>query len=271
MADRAIAVQREMNRTGFGVALDGTSVAIPGFADEKVLRDAAPKLHESFEQQAAQYRARQVAKERLLSIAESLSYIQSGKGVPAINEFVAGMQTAGFGGLIPKDISTIDPDRAQKIAKEAWAQVFEGLKAIGGQPRVLEMQGLQQSGANLGLTPGANKSILASTLANFNYEDKFFEDAAKAYKEQGYRYSDSTFMPNWRRDNRLNTMKEEAEKNLAIRGATPVNSNGTLNFNELKDGYTYVVEPDQMPGVTKPTKYRVVRDKDGKRGFEEVR
>jgi hypothetical protein len=270
LADKAIAIQQEMNRTGFGAAVGGGVVPIPGHADEKVLRDAAPKLHESFEQQAAQYRERQIAKDQLTQISEALSRIQSGKGVPAINEFVAGMRTAGFGGLIPES-PIVKPEEAQKIAKIAWEQVFSRLKQIGGQPRVLEMQGLQASGINLGLEPEANKSILANALASFNYEDKFFEDAVKAYKEQGYKYSDSAFMPEWRRNNRLDVLRGEVEKNLAIRGATPVNSNGTLNFNKLKDGYTYVIEPDQMPGVTKPTKYRVVRGEDGKRRLDEVR
>jgi hypothetical protein len=268
MADRAIAVQQEMNRTGFGVALDGTSVAIPGFSDEKVLRDAAPKLHESFEKQAVQYRERQIAKDRLLQIGNALSTVRSGKFGPELNDFVAGMRSAGF----PiENSASINPALAQEIAKSAWKTVFDELKSIGGQPRVLEMQGLQASGANLGLEPEANKAILASALASFNYEDKYFEDAAKAYKEQGYRYSDSAFMPKWRGDNKLDAMKEEVAKNLAIRGTTPTESSGAINFNKLKDGHTYIIEPGMMPGVTAPTKYRVTRDKDGKRQFEGVK
>jgi hypothetical protein len=257
-----------MNRTGFGTAVGGGVVPIPGHADEKVLRDAAPKLHESFEKQAVQYRERQIAKDRLMQIGNALSTVKSGKFGPELNEFVAGMRAAGF----PiENSASINPALAQEIAKNAWKTVFDELKSIGGQPRVLEMQGLQASGANLGLEPEANKAILASALASFNYEDKFFEDATKAYKAQGYRYSDSEFMPEWRRSNRLDALKEEAAKNLAIRGATPTESNGSINFNKLKDGYTYIIEPGMMPGVTKPTKYRVSKDKDGKRGFEEVR
>lgn len=268
MFERATALQQEMNRTGFGTAIGGGVVPIPGHADEKVLRDAAPKLHESFEQQAAQYRQRQIAKDRLVQIGNALSTIKSGKFGPELNEFVAGMRAAGF----PiENSASINPELAQEVAKNAWKTVFDELKAIGGQPRVLEMQGLQQSGANLGLEPKANKKILASALAQFNYEDKFFEDATKAYKDQGYKYSDSAFMPEWRSKNRLDALKEEAEKNLAIRGATPVNSNGSINFNELKDGHTYIIEPGMMPGVTAPTKYRVTRDKDGKRQFEGIR
>jgi hypothetical protein len=267
LANRAIAIQDKMNSTGFGTALGGGVVPVPGFADEKALQAAAPKLHESFEQQATQYRARQIAKDRLTQIANSLATIRSGKfSVPA-NEFVAGMRSAGID--VP-DTAFINPTEAQTIAKNAWKTVFDELKAIGGQPRVLEMQGLQQSGANLELDPSANKNILAGALAAFNYEDKFFEDAVKAYKEQGYRYTDAGFMPEWRKNNRLDAMKEEVSKNLAIRGATPTNSNGTINFGKLKDGYTYIIEPGMLPGVTQPSKYRVTKDKDGRPGFERV-
>jgi hypothetical protein len=268
MFERATALQQEMNRTGFGTAVGGGVVPIPGHADEKVLREAAPKLHESFEKQAVQYRERQIAKDRLMQIGNALSTVRSGRFGPELNEFVAGMRAAGFP---VENSASIDPALAQEIAKNAWKTVFDELKAIGGQPRVLEMQGLQASGANLGLEPEANKAILASALASFNYEDKFFEDATKAYKAQGYKYSDSEFMPEWRRANRLDALKEEAAKNLAIRGATPTLGNGQIDFSKIKEGHTYIIEPGMMPGVIAPTKYRVTKDKDGRRQFEGVR
>jgi hypothetical protein len=215
-----------------------------------------------------QYRERQIAKDRLMQIGNALSTVRSGRFGPELNEFVAGMRAAGFP---VENSASIDPALAQEVAKNAWKTVFDELKAIGGQPRVLEMQGLQASGANLGLEPEANKAILASALASFNYEDKFFEDATKAYKAKGYRYSDSEFMPEWRRANRLDALKEEAAKNLAIRGATPTLGNGQIDFSKIKEGHTYIIEPGMMPGVIAPTKYRVTKDKDGRRQFEGVR
>ena len=266
----ALEVEKRMQERGYGLGLDGKQVDIPGWFEHKEAMANAPEVRKFFNAQGTGQIARIEAREQLGGITRALEILQSGKFAQQKGEFQAALKSAGFN--VP-DTATMNADAAEVATKDAMRAVFSRLAEIGGQPRVVEIQGLIQSGANVGLQPEANRKIISQSLASLDRADKFFADALEERNRLGYKFNEPEFAAKWskKEENASEKFREEAYKNTAIRGATPTLSNGTINFSEVKDGHTYMIEPDMLPGVTKPTKYRVVRDKDGKRGFEEVR
>lgn len=266
----ALEVEKRMQDRGYGIGPDGKQVDIPGWFEHKQAMENAPEVRKFFNAQGTGQIARIEAREQLGGITRALEILQSGKFAQQKGEFQAALKSAGF--PVP-NTATMNAEAAEVATKDAMRAVFSRLAEIGGQPRVVEIQGLIQSGANVGLQPEANRKIISQSLASLDRADKFFADALEERNRLGYKFNEPEFAAKWskKEENASEKFREEAYKNTAIRGATPTLSNGTINFSEVKDGHTYMIEPDMLPGVTRPTKYRVVRDKDGKRGFEEVR
>lgn len=212
--------------------------------------------------------ARAEAITQLEQLAKSLELLQTNR----LAEWKANFQALAKSiGLPIESTAGMDATQAQIAMKEAWRSVFSRLAEIGGQPRVVEIQGLKDSGANIALEPGANRKIIASGLAALRYADKFTQDAIAERDRVGInKFDQAKFTTEWRKENDRSKFTEEFEKNLAVRGDIPLRSDGNIDYGKLKDGYLYIIEP-QFSGRSEPIKMRAQRTKDGKMELVEER
>jgi hypothetical protein len=147
---------------------------------------------------------------------------------------------------------------AQTATKDAMRSVFSRLAEIGGQPRVIEIQGLIQSGANISLDPEANRKILSQSIAAIDRADKFFVDALEERTRLGYKFNEPEFVAKWakKEENASEKFRDEAYKNTAIRGAVPLDDYG-VDTKKLMPGAVYIIEPGMgVKNVDGPTKMR---------------
>ena len=97
------------------------------------------------------------------------------------------------------------------------------------------------------------------------------EDALQERERLGYKFNEASFNSKWAKDNPAEKFSDKFYKEIALRGATPTTSNGQINRDKIELDHVYMIEPGMLPGVTKTQKMRLVRDSEGRRGFEEVR
>jgi len=214
-------------------------------------------------------KARAEAVTQLQQLGKSLELLQTNR----LAEWKANVQALFRSIGVPiGNTEGMNAEQAQIAMKEAWRSVFSRLAEIGGQPRVVEIQGLKDSGANIGLEPAANRKIIASGLAALEYADRYTRDAIAERDRVGIaNFDQAKFASQWREKNDRTKLTEEFEKNLAVRGDVPTRSDGKIDYDKLKDGYLYIIEP-QYTRRAEPVKMRAVRGENGKMELvEEVR
>jgi hypothetical protein len=251
----ALEVEKRMQDRGYGIGPDGKQVDIPGWFEHKEAMANAPEVRKFFNAQGSGQIARIEAREQLGGISRALEILQSGKYAEQKGEFQAALRSAGFN---IESTATMNADAAQAATKDAMRSVFSRLAEIGGQPRVVEIQGLIQSGANIGLEPEPNRKIISQSIASLDRADKFFADALEERNRLGYKFNEPEFAAKWskKEENASEKFRNEAYKNTAIRGAVPL-ADYRVDTKKLIPGALYIIEPGMgVKNVEGPTKMR---------------
>jgi hypothetical protein len=205
-----------------------------------------------FEDQAAADQARQQTRVQLGAIRTILENYQPGTFAQEKAQLVGALRSAGID--VPSS-ATANPEAFEEFTKEMMKNVFSNVKEIGGQIRVAEMAGLKEASNNPSLQPLSNKKVLAQGLGILDAADKRYSDEVSAYQDQGpTKFNRAKFQLDWRKTPENDPQKfiSEAEKNTAVRGATP------SDISEMSAGHVYVIEPSNAFGVAidKPQKLR---------------
>jgi hypothetical protein len=224
---------------------------IEGKASEAAAIESAKNNIKYFDEQAAADQARQQTRVQLGAIRTILENYQSGTFAQEKAQLVGALRAAGIN--VPAS-ATADKDAFDEFTKEMMRNVFSGVKEIGGQIRVAEMAGLEKASNNPSMEPAANKKVLAQSLGILDAADKRYADEVSAYGEQKNKFNRAKFQLDWRKSPENDPQKfiSEAEKNTAVRGATP------SDLSEMSAGHVYVIEPSNPFGVAidKPQKLR---------------
>lgn len=224
---------------------------IEGKASEAAAIESAKNNIKYFDEQAAADQARQQTRVQLAAIRTILENYQSGTFAQEKAQLVGALRSAGIN--VPAS-ATANPDAFEEFTKEMMKNVFSGVKEIGGQIRVAEMAGLEKASNNPSMQPEANKKVLAQSLGILDAADKRYADEVSAYGEQKNKFNRAKFQLDWRKSPENDPQKfiSEAEKNTAVRGATP------SDLSEMSAGHVYVIEPSNAFGVAidKPQKLR---------------
>jgi hypothetical protein len=248
LIERARQVEQDMYSKGFGIGSNGEQVPIPGWSENKAAEANTETNREYFNKAAESYNSRQTTRAQLDSIVNVLERFQSGKFAEEKANLVAALKSAGVN--VPPT-ATANAEAFQEFMKETMKNVFSQVKDIGGQLKVAELTGLERASANPTLEPQANKKILAQAKAVLNLADDQYKAQVEHRDTNGLRnFDQSTFMKNWYSNPDRNPAAyiQKAEKELAIRGATPTDKN------DLQVGHRYILEPEQFPQFKKPTK-----------------
>ena len=253
--EEAARVEKEMMDRGYGIGPDMRQVEVPGWAEYKESIENMPNVRKFFNDQGAGQYARIEARAQLESLSKALEILQSNKFAEQKAQFQAALSSVG----IPiESTAGMDATQAEIATKNAMRSVFSRLAEIGGQPRVIEIQGLIQSGANVGLQPEANRKILAESIAALDRADKFLADAIEERRKLGNRFNESEFVAKWvkQKENANNQFLDNAYNEIALRGAVPLKDN-KIDEGKLKAGALYIIEPGMgIPNITEPTKLR---------------
>lgn len=180
-----------------------------------------------------QFRQRQVAKERMDALIDSLRILETGKFAERKAEAVAALRAIGFD--VP-DTATANPAEFQKFVKNSTANVFDQVKAMGGKILVSEITGLTKANANPELQPSANAALLGQAKGLLDYEDQHFQDYSDWRKQNPDAYSVQDvgdFERGWVKGNPLGKYVKEAEMGIGARGAP------LLPIDKRQPGYTY--------------------------------
>lgn len=180
-----------------------------------------------------QFRSRQVAKERMDALIDSLRVLKTGKFAERKGEVIAGLRAMGFD--VP-DTATANPAELQKFIKNSTANIFDQVKAMGGRILVSEITGLTKANANPELQPEANAALLGQAKGLLDYEDRHFKDYRDWRKQnpEAYSINDvSDFEETWVKNNPLGKYVKEAEMSVGARGAP------LLPAEKRPKGYTY--------------------------------
>ena len=173
-----------------------------------------------------QFRQRQIAKERIDALVDSLRILETGKFSEQKSEAIAALRSLGFD--VP-DTATANPAEFQKFIKNSTANVFDQVKSMGGKILVSEIAGLTKANANPELQPGANAALLGQAKGLLDYEDKHFQDYSDWRKENPDAYDATDFERGWVKENPLSRYVKEAEMGIGARDrkSTRLNSSHT--------------------------------------------
>lgn len=206
------------------------------------------------EQADAQVR-RDLLMSRTNELANILETYETGRFAEQKANLVASLRAIGIN--VPPT-ATSDPAKFEQFIKNQINNVFDEVKAIGGQVRVAEIQGLQQAQAGPGMQPEANRAILGYTRGVLNWENKKFDDSVDAIRDQGInRFNRAEWMRGWSKQNSLDNYIKDGKKSVAAMGATPQDAA------DLEEGQHYILKKGQF-GVDRDGKYVFkTRQKDG--------
>jgi hypothetical protein len=163
---------------------------------------------------------RQQVRQRMNAIAQVMQTYQTGKWAEPSAEIVATLRAAG----IPiSSTNTANPEAYEKFIKNQMQNVFGDVKAMGGQPRVAEIQGFQKAAAGPSLQPGSNVAILGQGLGILDSLDKHDNDFINAKYGPGGNPAMSSrlaFDQQWLADpkNQLQNFVDAETKNLSYKG-----------------------------------------------------
>jgi hypothetical protein len=162
-----------------------------------------------------QYRGRQIARERLQTLADLMQTYETGSFAQRKAEFAASLRGAG----IPvRDTDTANPAAFQTFLKNATANVFDNAKALGGRILVSEINGLTKANANPEMQPEANRAILGQAIGLLDHQDKHFNDYFSWKRQNPNAYDPTEFETKWTQENPVKTFTTKAERSIAAKG-----------------------------------------------------
>ena len=134
----------------------------------------------------------------------------------------------------------------QTFTKNALKGVFDEAQQLSGGVKMGELSMLQASNSNPAMMPGTNKSILAQARGLLDYGNTRYNALSAARNDPQYMvggvFDPSKFQSTWGKkpENQITPFVSNAEKNIAVRGATPA------DYHQWKNGANYVIEPNQF-------------------------
>jgi hypothetical protein len=162
-----------------------------------------------------QYRGRQIARERLQTLADLMQTYETGSFAQRKAEFAASLRGAG----IPvRDTDTANPAAFQTFLKNATANVFDNAKALGGRILVSEINGLTKANANPEMQPEANRAILGQAIGLLDHQDKHFNDYFSWKRQNPNAYDPTEFETKWTKENPVKGFTTKAEQGIAAKG-----------------------------------------------------
>jgi len=249
LIERARQVEKDMYSVGFGIGPRGEQVPIPGWSENKAKEANVETNRTYFDKAYEQFKQRQDTRSQVDAIANIVTSFKSGAFAEEKGKFVAALRSAGI--YVPST-ATANPEAFQTFMKDTMRTVMSQVKEMGaGQPRVYEMQAFERASANPTLEPQANKKILSQAYGIMNLADDQYKAAVEYRDTHGLRnFDQATFTKDWFSNSERSPTEyiKKAEKDLAVRGATPT------DINDLQVGHKYILEPEQFPMFKKPTK-----------------
>jgi hypothetical protein len=186
----------------------------PGYVDEK--------LKEQYKEDAqipTQMTAREKSRERLERIGEILKTYKTGAFSEQKADFQKMLRSAGFD---VKDTDMMNAAAFEQFTKNAVAQVFDDVKAMGGRILVSEIEGLTKANPNARMTPEANRQLIARAMGAIDWADKYDQDYVKWRNTGNNVYKDkSLFTIDWMKqsENKLKPFQEARVKEMKVLGS----------------------------------------------------
>lgn len=252
---------------------DGTVGRIPQIEQEALRAESvkgAQKINVEentkwFNEQAQEQVKRNMLIARNNELIKINKEFESGRFAEEKANIVASLRAVGIN--VPST-ATANPEKFQEFIKNRINNVFDEVKAIGGQVRVAEITGLEAGQSGPMMESIANRAILGYNKGVLEWENKKFEDAVKAAKNVGInQFNRPEWVLNWSKENDLNKYINDAKKSTATLGATPQNPS------DLEPEQHYILRKGEY-GAPKQGEYvfRGIKEQNGQRGlvFEPV-
>jgi len=211
----------------------------------KALQDNNEANQKYFDEQAVMSQGRQQSAAQLTAIQNVLEHFEPGTFAREKQNLAGALRSAGID--VP-DSATANPAAFQEFTKNMMLNVFSQVKQLAGPVKVAELSGFEKASPNPELQPEANRKILAQNIGILNMAEKHYQDELKARDAAGWGYNRSAFQADWSQQNDPNKFISEAEKGLAVRGATP------KSLRDLVPDQAYIIEPSPKNGLKAPTK-----------------
>lgn len=168
---------REMLTKEGGLYVNGQFQSVPGWKEDKAnqagMVEGVKAMVANDQTEAKNYVARQEVENRVQGMLDIMQDFQTGAFASQRNNLVKKLNDLGF--TVPKS-AQINPDAFIEFTKNAYAQLFENAKAVGGRLLVSTLSGLQKAGADAGNTPASNAYILAHALGALKYQDQLTQE-----------------------------------------------------------------------------------------------
>jgi hypothetical protein len=129
------------------------------------------------------------------------------------------LRSAGFD---VKDTDMMNAAAFEQFTKNAVAQVFDDVKAMGGRILVSEIEGLTKANPNARMTPEANRQLIARAMGAIDWADKYDQDYVKWRNTGNNVYKDkSLFTIDWMKqsENKLKPFQEARVKEMKVLGS----------------------------------------------------
>jgi hypothetical protein len=215
----AAAVAQKGAEAGAEVTGKAAAEGAPGVRESETLTavqpEAAKALWAEQRTMSDQYDQRQVARQRLHDIQGIMQALQTGTWATEKADIQAKLRAIG---IDTPDTSTWNAAMVQRFSKDAQANVFDQVKAVGGRPMVAEISGLKAANANPELQPAANARITAQGLGILDRADKHFEDFTAWHQQHPTAYDTSEFEKAWKKENPLENFVNAEEKAFGYQG-----------------------------------------------------
>jgi len=270
LMDQAREEENLMQKNGYGIGPDGTQIPVPNWQENKTYTENVPKVAEFMQKQSDASMQRAIQRNRYNAMSDILQKYKTGAFSDIKADIAADLGSLGFN---QDDINsaTVDATAFQKFYKDTLQNVFGDMSGMSGPAKVAIMKGEEQASANPLLQPNTNRAIIGQKLGTMDWQEKFFRDAQAARKAQGYRFDPVQFQNDWsvKPENNLDNFVETEMAKTAVRGGTPSDKS------ELKKGWQYILEPEQVPGGTpngKPIKaiFMGLDPKTGKQNWQRL-
>jgi hypothetical protein len=252
--EEAQKIAKEITDTG-KTTVNGEIVTVPGWNEWKKEQDQLPKNLEMFNKYPETLIGLQKAEmnnDLFAKIAENFE--------PNILSPIAG-KTQAFAraiGINPTGQNSEMAANIDRLAKDTNNALFADLKEnVGPGQRLLvtEIQGQRGAEPTATTQPEAYRTLVGQKVGTTQWLQDFYRDAGAARKALGdAKFDGQAFTQDWISTHKLTNYVDNATKEVAVKGATPLN-----DPSRLVPGQMYVIDKDtQGKLLSKPQKARYV-------------
>lgn len=254
---------------GKAILPGGKVVNVPGWSEAAAAQVRVPENQKWIDDQATQAVQRAQARETLGVMQKVLENYEPGSlaGIKANAQALS----KALGIQVP-DSATVNAEAYDLFVKSTIQNVFQQVKDMGGKPLVTEIESVKKAVPNPELQPGANRQMLAQLYSRLDQADKFYQDVAPEL-DKNAGLNRGKWTADWlnKKENDINKMAAEKQKDIAVRGYVPP-------LSKMEEGNTYILEPGSegaygiAPGALggAPMKAKYLGMKDGRPQFKRV-